>query len=258
MPNKKIFISYCEEDITIVNSFVNLLVSLGIQQIICSSTPQYKLPNEENIYEHLKKNLHSKPYVIYFLSENYYANYACLNELGAFWVTAKEDQQLALLIDDFDFANLQGAIDPRRIGIKLAQLNCNQRLFQLINDLYAYLELETLFLDEKKQQAINQFIKNFASLTEDSNGYYYSTVLETRSTDYWPEAQFLKIEKNISPNKLEDKIDTGNETHWLVYLDGMDDPIFVNDYVKFNLTGKSKLSTSTKERRIYISDLVVL
>lgn len=258
MPNEKIFISHCEKDHIIVNGFIELLASLDIHQIVCSSLSQYKLPNEENIYDYLKNTSQHSPYVIYFLSENYYGDYACLNEMGALWVTAKEEQQLALLLDDFNFSNLQGAIEPRPIGIKLSQLHCNQRISQLITDLYAYLGLESQGLSHKKQLEINKFIQKFASLTEDSNNYFYSTILETRSTDYWPEAQFLKIEKRIPQNKLEDRIHLDNETHWLVYLNGMDCPIVENDYVRFKITGKSKISKDKCERRIYLSDIIIL
>lgn len=258
MLNKKIFISHCEKDDKIVKGFITMLTSLGLDQIFCSSSPPHQLSNEGNVYHYLKDNRQNPPYVLYVLSENYYADYACLNEMGAFWVSAKEEEQLALLVDDFDFSTLKNAIDPRPIGIKLSHLDCSQRIAQLVQALYDYFGVENAEIDLKKQKEINQFIQTFASLTEDSDGYFYSSILETRSTDYWPEAQFLKIEKNISHKNIEDNVFTGSESHWLVYLNGMDSPVSPSDYVKFKVTGKSKLCKDTNERRIYLSDIVIL
>ena len=51
------------------------------------------------------------------LSDNYYKSPACLNEMGAAWVLKKEYR--SILLPGFDYKEIEGAINPRKIGIKL-------------------------------------------------------------------------------------------------------------------------------------------
>lgn len=42
---------------------------------------------------------------------------ACLNEMGAAWVLQKQYQ--SILLPDFDFKDIKGAINPRHVSFKL-------------------------------------------------------------------------------------------------------------------------------------------
>lgn len=55
--------------------------------------------------------------VVFVLSENYYNSPVCLNEMGAAWVLHKK--YTSVLIPQFDFKDVKGAIDQMRISIKL-------------------------------------------------------------------------------------------------------------------------------------------
>ena len=93
-------------------------IGLNNNHIICSAVPDYRIPLGENIYDYLKKELdHSNIFVIFMLSDNYYKSTSCLNEMGATWIN-KHDYQ-AILINDFKFNDIEGAIDPRRISFSI-------------------------------------------------------------------------------------------------------------------------------------------
>lgn len=115
----KMFISHAEKDREIVDSFVELLFCMGMTKdnLFYSSDPELGVPNGENIYDYIKNMFDNELYVIFMLSENYYKSIPCLNEMGAVWV--KQNKYLAFLLPGFEFQEVKGAIDPRKISIKL-------------------------------------------------------------------------------------------------------------------------------------------
>lgn len=122
MPQKspKVFISHSSKDIDYVSSIVDILEDIGLteDELFCSSVPGYGIPLDEDIYEFLKQqfqdhNLH----VILVLSNNYYQSVACMNEMGAAWVL--QNKYTTILLPGFEFNEIKGAINPRKIGLKL-------------------------------------------------------------------------------------------------------------------------------------------
>ena len=116
----KIFISHSSLDKEYVTYLVDFLESIGLtqEQLFCSSVPGYGIPLDEDIYDYLKRqfkehNLH----VILVLSNNYYQSVACMNEMGAAWVL--QNRYTVILLPGFEFKEIQGAINPRQIGLKL-------------------------------------------------------------------------------------------------------------------------------------------
>ncbi|WP_165000837.1 toll/interleukin-1 receptor domain-containing protein [Xylanivirga thermophila] len=116
----KTFISHSNKDIDYVEEIVKLLESIGLRagQLFCSSIPGYGIPLGEDIYDFLKVqfqryNLH----IIFVLSKNYYDSIACLNEMGAAWIL--QNNYTTILLPDFEFQEIQGAINPRKIALKL-------------------------------------------------------------------------------------------------------------------------------------------
>lgn len=130
--SKKIFISHSSEDGEYVRALVELLEGIGIQenQMFCSSLREYGVKIGEDIYERLKSEFHTYDlWVFFILSNNYYNSIACLNEMGAAWVLQKD--YLSILLPDFNFSEIKGAINPNRIGI---QLNSSE-IESMLNDL---------------------------------------------------------------------------------------------------------------------------
>lgn len=116
----KIFISHSSQDKEYVTCLVDFLEDIGLtqEQLFCSSVPGYGIPLDEDIYDYLKRqfqehNLH----VILVLSNNYYQSVACMNEMGAAWVL--QNKYTVILLPGFEFKEIQGAINPRQIGLKL-------------------------------------------------------------------------------------------------------------------------------------------
>lgn len=115
---QKLFISHSSEDREYVQLIVNLLESIGVTQIFCSSVPGYGVPLSEDIYDYLKREFSNfNLYVLFVLSDHYYNSVASLNEMGAAWVLQKE--YMCILLPGFKFRSIEGAVNPRKVGIKL-------------------------------------------------------------------------------------------------------------------------------------------
>jgi len=124
IPNRnkfdRVFISHSSNDINYVKPFVELLESLGLnrQTMFCSSVNGYGIPIGQNIYEYLKTEFTDKNIlVVMIMSNNYYSSEPCLNEMGATWVMSKE--YITILVDNFEFSQIKGSIDPQKIGFKI-------------------------------------------------------------------------------------------------------------------------------------------
>lgn len=117
----KVFISHAYKDRLLVDEFVNLLTRSGIaaEQIVCSSTPGTQLHTGNSLFTELRRELsNEKVYVIFMLSENFYASSVCLNEMGAVWIRNAKWQ--TLLLPGFTFEQIRGVIcEKGLIGIAL-------------------------------------------------------------------------------------------------------------------------------------------
>lgn len=116
----KIFISHANSDKNYVSKLVDLFEGIGLnnQHIFCSSIAGYGIPLDQDIYDYLKlqfetHNLH----IIFVLSENYYDSVACMNEMGAAWIL--QNRYSTILLPGFEFKEIKGAINPRKIALKL-------------------------------------------------------------------------------------------------------------------------------------------
>lgn len=133
-----LFISHATKDIAYIKCFVEFLEDLGFDEnnMFCSSIDGYGIKWGDNIYEYLAGQFNNKEnelIVLFMLSDNYYRSAACLNEMGAAWVLKK--QYRSILLPGFDFGDLNGAIDPSRIVIKLNDENIYLKLNDVKNQL---------------------------------------------------------------------------------------------------------------------------
>ena len=107
----KIFISHSSKDVKVVEEFVDLLETIGLDsnQIFCSSLSGYGIPLGENFIEKLKTELSlSGSMVIFMLSENFYKSPVCMCEMGATWIQSKE--HIPVLIPPFKFEEIDGTL----------------------------------------------------------------------------------------------------------------------------------------------------
>lgn len=87
----KIFISHSSIDREYGEVLVKLLLGIGVKgsQIIFTSDADYGIPTGENIFKYLKNQIHNDAHMLYLLSDHYYDNVVCMNEMGAAWVMQK-------------------------------------------------------------------------------------------------------------------------------------------------------------------------
>lgn len=159
---RKIFISHAEKDKKIIKSFVALFSKFGLtrEHIFCSSVQGYNIPiGSGDIYEYLLKEFTGNELlVLMFLSENYYASAACLNEMGAAWI--RKDMYQTILMPGFDFVHIKGAINPRDISFRLDDIELRKSKIDELKDLiFNYLDLP-LPEDSEWIKERNKFIKN--------------------------------------------------------------------------------------------------
>lgn len=118
--NNKIFISHSSEDEYFVQSLVELLEFLGLNNdnIICTSVEGYGIPLGRNIFDYLRDQfIDYNLFVIFVHSRNFYSSHVCMNEMGAAWVLKKD--YCSFLTLGFDFKDLSGVVDDKRISIKV-------------------------------------------------------------------------------------------------------------------------------------------
>lgn len=119
IPKKKVFISHASKDVSAVKHIVELLELIGFDEnnMFCSSIEPYGIPTGMDIYEYLQKQFRDFDlHVIFVLSNNYYNSAACLNEMGAAWVLSCS--KTVMLLPGFNFSDIDGAINPRKIAIQ--------------------------------------------------------------------------------------------------------------------------------------------
>ena len=166
---KKVFISHASNDKPFVQLIVNLLEDIGLSEteIVCSSIPGYGIPLGKDIYDWLSEQFQNCDlHIIFILSDNYYNSVACLNEMGAAWVLKQKYD--TVLLPEFDFPQIKGAINPQQIGIKLDSdcTELNQRLNELKDSLIDEFKLQSLSA-AKWERHRNEFVNKIAFVSEE-------------------------------------------------------------------------------------------
>lgn len=119
---EKIFISHREIDKYQVDLFIDLLHTIGISRpttshpektIFCTSHPEGYITNGEINLDAIKKefNNDSNTFFILWYTDNYFSSQACLNEMGAIWVTNKKYQEI--LMPTFNETHIKGLLDKQ-------------------------------------------------------------------------------------------------------------------------------------------------
>lgn len=118
---KIVLISHCSKDLEYVEQFTKLIDNMRLREfgvkIICSSLDGYGIPNNEKIYAYLKQQFNKDIFVILLLSDNYFDSAACMNEMGATWIST--DNYQAVLIPECEYKKIRGAIDASNVCFKL-------------------------------------------------------------------------------------------------------------------------------------------
>lgn len=145
-----IFLSHCSKDKKYGDALEKLFMGIGItsEQLIYSSHPLHKIPLDKNIYEYLRSAFGRKIFMIILWSNDYLESPACLNEMGAAWVT--QSDYTNIYVPSFDFKNpkyYQCAVDKNKMGAVLnGDNNCKTSIIELKNKLS---DMFSLDVDEK-------------------------------------------------------------------------------------------------------------
>lgn len=166
--NSLIFLSHSSKDKKYADALEKFITGLGVKdnQLIYTSHPCHKIPLNMNIYEYLRQNINSNVFMLILWSDDYLESPACLNEMGAAWVT--QSDYTNLYVPDFDFGNQKYhdcAVDNKKIGIvlngnqncKAGMLELKQKivdLFNLDNDEQRNTVLIDTFLDDIKKDIV--------------------------------------------------------------------------------------------------------
>ena len=152
----KIFISHSSEDKEIVEEFVDLLETIGLDsnQIFCSSLSGYGIPLGENFIEKLKTELSaSDSMVIFMLSENFYRSPVCMCEMGATWIQSKE--HIPVLIPPLKFEDLDGTLKITQGFMINDSMKWNEFKYRLIKT-FSLEDLSDSVWERKRDRSINR------------------------------------------------------------------------------------------------------
>lgn len=118
----KIFISHSSKDKVYGDVLVELLKDLGLRrnEIIYTSDSRYGIPLGNNIYEYIRSSMDMDIHMIFLLSSNYFESVACLNEMGAAWITRKDHTIIAVPEFDYRLDKYEDCcIDSKKVGLTM-------------------------------------------------------------------------------------------------------------------------------------------
>ncbi|MBE5903285.1 MAG: TIR domain-containing protein [Pseudobutyrivibrio sp.] len=159
-----ILLSHRSTDKKYGDAIERLLSSIGIDnnQLIYTSHPLHKIPLDKNIYEYLRESFGRKIFVIVLWSNEYLDSPACLNEMGAMWVTLSDYTNI--YVPTFDFSNpkyYQCAVDKNKMGAVLdGSDNCKASMVELKNKI---VDMFDLHIDESQWIfSLDQFMEDIS------------------------------------------------------------------------------------------------
>ena len=199
----KLFISHSSADKEYMTVFVEMLEGIGISSdsLVCSSVPGYGIPLGNDIYDWLRDRFVKDDLrVLFALSQNYYGSPACLNEMGAAWIT--KPQVTLLLLPGFDFKDIKGCVNSREIGISMDssddelknQLNVFKEMLVEEHDLQTKPQIRWEIHRDKFINAVREISDRKKKETEESS--------DEKSADHQPaigqeEVGFIPVEPSF-------------------------------------------------------------
>jgi hypothetical protein len=164
--NPIIFLSHSSSDKSYGDALEKFITGLGLKndQLIYTSHPLHKIPLDANIYEYLRKNINRKIFMIILWSDKYLDSPACLNEMGAAWVT--QCDYTNIYTPKFQFGNpkyRECAVDTQKMGAVLGgDDHCKANMIELKNKILSMFGLE---VDEKATSyLLDNFVKEIMEI----------------------------------------------------------------------------------------------
>ena len=141
-----IFISHKSDDKKYGDALERFITGLGVKdnQLIYTSHPLHKIPLDAPIYEYLRSHFNSTLFMIILWSDKYLDSPACLNEMGAAWVT--QSDYTNIYVPTFSFGNPkyhECAVDTKKMGAVLnGDAHCKANMIELKNKIESIFGLE--------------------------------------------------------------------------------------------------------------------
>lgn len=163
-----IFLSHKSDDKKYADALRDFIIGLGVKnnELIYTSHPLHKIPLDANIYDYLRESFGRKIFVIILWSDKYLESPACLNEMGAAWVT--QSDYTNIYVPNFSFGNPkyhECAIDTRKMGAVLnGDSNCKTSMIELKNKIQSFFNLENN--EANSSYLLDNFMR---TITEDPN-----------------------------------------------------------------------------------------
>ena len=161
-----IFLSHKSEDKKYADALERFITGLGVRndQLIYTSHPLHKIPLDASIYEYLRMHFASNLFMIILWSDKYLDSPACLNEMGAAWVT--QSDYTNIYVPDFSFGNPkyhECAVDTKKMGAVLnGDAHCKASMLELKN------KIEDLFGLKNEEAKVMYLLERFIEeITED-------------------------------------------------------------------------------------------
>lgn len=140
-----IFLSHASIDKKYADALEKFIIGLGVKnnQLIYTSHALHKIPLDANIFDYLRKNIYKKIFMIILWSDTYLESPACLNEMGAVWVT--QSDYTNIFTPTFHFENPkfhECAVDTRKMGAILnGDAHCKASMIEFKNKIQSLFEL---------------------------------------------------------------------------------------------------------------------
>lgn len=138
-----VFISHSSKDIDFVESLVELLEGIGLDEtnLFCSSIPGYWVGLGKDIFSVLhSKFTESNLFVIFVHSPRFYESYVSLNEMGAAW--ALKADHCSILTQDMEFSAMTAVVNSHETAIKVNNNDAKARLTELKDNLVSFLGIQ--------------------------------------------------------------------------------------------------------------------
>lgn len=153
--NTYIFISHSSNDETIITSFYENILRLGLNilkdQIFYSSHPSTGISTGEDIPDAIKTALNKMTIFIQYISNDYKASEICLNEMGAAFVKLEKNKIITLKAPNLTFNDV-GFLNIQRIGLSI---NVKDDLLSLSRDYHSLFNFDPVDFNNK----VDTFLK---------------------------------------------------------------------------------------------------
>ena len=156
----KIFISFSNKDFTILQSFVDHYLKLGLgvksDNIYCTGIENSKPKTGEDFRVWIKDKIEKADIVFLLISRNYKNSEVCLNEMGAAWSLDKK--VIPLLVPPVDYSDVGFLHNSNQ----LLKINLREDLFALKDDLEEWIDIKSIRSSNLNNQ-IDKIVKEINS-----------------------------------------------------------------------------------------------